>query len=234
MPEPEAEFDQLAENYEGLLRHPVLDRFAGAKDFYHLRKWILIVEFLARYDMSPSRLSWLDVGCGKGELLGYGRSRFSNLAGCDPSREMIREAEGFDARWQEVPDKLPFSDSSFDFVTAVCVYHHVEHEFRLPLTGEIQRVLRPNGVFCIIEHNPFNPVTRLVVRQCPIDANAHLLSARMARSYAAGAGLSHLESEYFLFLPRLLFEKLAPLERLLRNVAAGGQYAVFSKKSGGA
>lgn len=230
MTEPGAEFDRLAKNYKGLLRHPVLDRFAGTRAFYHHRKWALIAEFLARRAILPSQLAWLDVGCGKGELLGYARSHFSSVAGCDPSREMIREAQGIEVRLQETPASLPFPDDSFDFITAVCVYHHVEEAIRLPLTREIQRVLRPMGIFCMIEHNPFNPVTRLIVRQCPVDADAHLLSSRMARSYVTAAGLSHMELQYFLYLPRILFDKIGFLERIFRNVAAGGQYAVFCRK----
>lgn len=232
MTEPGAEFDRLAKNYQELLRHPILDRFAGTNAFYHHRKWALIAEFLARRAIPPSQLAWLDVGCGKGELLSCGRSHFGRVVGCDLSREMIREAAGIEVRLQETPASLPFPDDSFDFITAVCVYHHVEETVRLPLTREIQRVLRPMGIFCMIEHNPFNPVTRLIVRQCPVDTDAHLLSARMARLYVTGAGLSHMESQYFLYLPRILFYRVGCLERMFKNVAAGGQYAVFSRKLG--
>jgi SAM-dependent methyltransferase len=230
MMEPSAEFDRLAENYQGLLRHPVRDGFVRTNEFYHRRKWMLIAEFLSRSGIATSRLAWLDVGCGKGELLGYGRSHFGHVAGCDPSREMICQAQGIEVHLQEAPASLPFPDNSFDFVTAVCVYHHVEEALRLPLTHDIRRVLRPRGFFCMIEHNPFNPITRLIVSQCPVDAGARLLSARAARSYVTDARLDYLESQYFLYLPERWFDKAGSLERKLKNFPAGGQYAVFGRK----
>lgn len=230
MKDPRAEFDHYARDYKGLLRHPVRDRFSSSGEFYHYRKWVLIWEFLRRRGLAADELSWLDVGCGKGELLGYGRPYFRSVAGCDTSREMTRDTRGTEVRLQEVPAELPFESATFDLVTAVCVYHHVDEPVRVPLTREIYRILRPRGIFCIIEHNPFNPLTRLIVSQCPIDVDAHLLSARQAKAYVKQAALHHLESQYFLYLPKTMFEKAGSLELLLKNVPAGGQYAVFSRK----
>jgi SAM-dependent methyltransferase len=230
MAEPGAEFDQYAQNYEEMLRVPMRDGFARSAEFYHLRKWTLIAEFLARHGIPTTQLSWLDVGCGKGELLTSGRSHFGHVAGCDPSREMSRNAGGIEVRLQEAPAALPFPNASFDFATAVCVYHHVEEPNRIPLTREIHRILRPNGIFCMIEHNPINPVTRMIVNQCPIDVDAHLLSARLARSYARKVGLRHLESQYFLYVPEKLYDKFGGLERIVKKLPLGGQYAMFAGK----
>jgi SAM-dependent methyltransferase len=228
--EPNAEFDRYAQNYDELLRDPVRDGFAQNGEFFHRRKWILIANFLQRYALSPGKLAWLDVGCGKGELLSLGRSHFGRVAGCDPSREMVRNAEGIEVHLQEAPDALPFPDASFDFATAVCVYHHVEEPNRVPLTREIDRVLRPNGVFCMIEHNPFNPATRLIVSRSALDVDAHLLSVRRAKSYAERAGLRHVESQYFLCLPEKYFDRIGRLEWFLKMLPLGGQYATFARK----
>jgi SAM-dependent methyltransferase len=225
-----AEFDRYAKNYQELLRDPVRDGFVRSGDFYHRRKWTLIAEFLARHAISPRQMAWLDVGCGKGELLGYGRPHFGHVAGCDPSREMVRDAGGIEVRLQEAPAVLPFPGCSFDFATAVCVYHHVEEPDRIPLTRDIHRILRPNGIFCMIEHNPYNPITRSIVSKCPIDVDAHLLSPRLARSYGNKVGLRHVESQYFLYLPEKYYDKAGGLERILKKVPLGGQYAMFARK----
>jgi SAM-dependent methyltransferase len=224
------EFDHYAQNYKELLRDPVRDGFVRSGEFYHRRKWTLIAEFLADHAISPRQLAWLDVGCGKGELLSYGRSHFGHVAGCDPSREMSRDAGGIDVRLQEAPTALPFPNASFDFATAVCVYHHVEEKNRIPLTREIHRILRPNGIFCMIEHNPFNPITRLIVSQCPIDVDAHLLSARLARSYTDKVGLRHVESQYFLYVPEWFYDRFGGMERIVKRLPLGGQYAIFAGK----
>jgi SAM-dependent methyltransferase len=231
MTEPNAEFDRYAENYEDLLRDPMRERFVRNADFFHRRKWILIADFLKRNGISAQKAAWLDVGCGKGELLGYGCRHFGHAAGCDLSREMVRNsAAGAAIHLQESADALPFPDSSYDVVTAVCVYHHVEERCRIPLTREIGRVLRANGVFCMIEHNPFNPVTRLIVSRTPVDADARLLTLSRGRKYAEAAGLRYVDSEYFLYVPESYYGRFGRLEKALTRLPLGGQYAIFFRK----
>ena len=72
-----SEFDHYARNYSELLRGTLRDGFAQDGSFYHLRKWILITDFLRRHDLWRSDLRWLDVGCGKGEAPGQNPSPIS-------------------------------------------------------------------------------------------------------------------------------------------------------------
>src|SRR5690242_19680368 len=120
-----AEFDRYAHSYSELLRDPVRDRFSADGRFFHERKWMLIHEFLAERQLELASLSWLDVGCGAGDLLKLAGSHFRRAAGCDPTSEMIRSYGNLDIRQQPSPTELPFPDHSFDLITAVCVYHHV-------------------------------------------------------------------------------------------------------------
>jgi SAM-dependent methyltransferase len=223
----EPEFDRYASNYEELLRDPVRDGFVQSTEFFHRRKWILIEDFIRRKLLSPDKMAWLDVGCGKGELLTLGCSRFGRAVGCDPSIEMFRAAKDIEVHHQKSPSVLPFRSSSFDLATAVCVYHHVEEADRMSLTEEIRRVLRPNGIFCMIEHNPFNPATRLIVSRAPVDVDAHLLSLGLAKRYTKRAGMKHVESQYFLYLPEKLYDRFRNVEFALRVLPLGGQYAYF-------
>jgi SAM-dependent methyltransferase len=224
-----SEFDRYARDYKELLRDPIRDRFAPSGDFFHRRKAILIAEFLRRQAFPAAISSWLDVGCGKGELLVLARHLFGRAAGCDPSEEMGRSA-GVEIYHQNSLVTLPAPDQGFDFVTAVCVYHHVEEQDRGPLTREIYRVLKVGGVFCMIEHNPFNPVTQTIVRKTPVDANARLLSASRAERYQRESGFQPVGREYFLYLPERWYDKAKFFENLLSRVPLGGQYAVFGKK----
>lgn len=222
-------FDQLSSSYEELLRDPIRERFTGNEStFFHRRKAGLIQRFFRRRGMATSGLRYLDVGCGKGELLHLLQSDFQHAAGCDVSSGMMRQIAGIDTRVQE--DRVPFADAEFDLVTAVCVYHHVPPADRRALTSEISRVLRPGGIFCMIEHNPFNPVTRLIVSRTPVDADAILLPAAEARRLAAAAGLAPLEQDYFLYFPQALYRYLGGLEAALAKLPLGGQYALFSGK----
>ncbi len=143
---------------------------------------------------------------------------------------MTQKIAGIDARVQPDALHIPFGDAEFDLVTAVCVYHHVPPADRPALTREIRRVLRPGGIFCMIEHNPRNPVTRLIVSRTPVDADAILLPAGEARQLATGAEMVPLERDYFLYFPQALYRYLGRLEAALAGIPLGGQYAIFSGK----
>jgi SAM-dependent methyltransferase len=224
-------FDQLASSYEELLHDSIRDRFAGPElTFFHRRKADLIRRFFRRRSLITSNLRYLDVGCGKGELLQLLQPDFAQLVGCDISAEMMRKIAGIETHVQADPLRIPFGDAEFDVVTAVCVYHHIATAARNTLTSEIGRVLRPGGIFCMIEHNPFNPMTRLIVSRTPVDADAVLLPAEEARRLAAEAGMAPLDQEYFLYLPQALYRYVGRMEALLAKVPLGGQYAVFSRK----
>ena len=143
---------------------------------------------------------------------------------------MLETITNFETREQRVPNLIPFDDREFDLVTAVCVYHHVPPDTRGSLTTEVARVLKPGGVFCIIEHNPYNPLTRLIVGRTPVDADAILLRPAETRALQQGAGLAVQEQDYFLYLPEPLYKHLSFVETLFAKLPLGGQYAVFGQR----
>jgi len=85
-------------------------------------------------------------------------------------------------------------------------------------------------MFVMIEHNPFNPVTQLVVSRVPVDRDAHLLTARSARQVESAAKLDPFRTEYFLYLPKPLYRRLGRVENLLQWLPLGGQYASYALK----
>ncbi len=225
-----SEFDQYARDYEAMQRDPLRHSFSKDGAFFFARKWLLLRSYLKAVGRNPSSMSWLDMGCGKGELLRLGRPEVASIAGCDVSSEMLSLCPDIDSRRMTDPERIPFPDQSFDLLTAVCVYHHVPRDGRAALTGEAARVLRPGGVFAIIEHNPVNPATRLIVSRLPMDRNAILLGARETRRLLRAAGFVQLSTTYFLYLPERLFGMFPALEIALRRIPLGGQYAVFGQK----
>jgi hypothetical protein len=86
-------------------------------------------------------------------------------------------------------------------------------------------------VFAIIEHNPWNPATRVIVSRCPVDENAILLSHGETSKLLAGAGLIPHERQYFLYLPEKLYKAFGSAESLFSWLPLGGQYAVFGKRA---
>jgi SAM-dependent methyltransferase len=218
------EFDRYGHNYEALVREPSRNWF-GDPLFFHRRKLELLLRLLAAIKRDASSLDWLDVGCGNGTLLALGKDYFRRAYGCDVSAGMIEGGSVSDVRLQSDSTRLPYADQSMDLITAVCVYHHVPPADRQRLTEDIRRVLRPHGIFAIIEHNPRNPWTRLVVKRSPVDADAVLLSASEAEQLQRQVGLNTLSPVFFLYVPSLLYRILGSLERALTGIPFGGQYS---------
>jgi len=223
------EFDKYAATYEELLNDPIRNRFAPGSAFFFERKWLLIAEYFNRIGLQTSNAGWLDVGCGRGELLRLGKPHFRAVAGCDVSAEMMAACNDLPVRKQEDLATLPFEDASFDFITAVCVFHHVFPEQRPLLLQDMVRVARPGGICCIIEHNPLNPVTQLIVRRTPVDADARLLTSGLTRRLMRSAGLSQCDIVNFLYFPAKLYARLRGMEAFLARVPLGGQYAVMAR-----
>jgi SAM-dependent methyltransferase len=223
------EFDRFADDYDELLRDPMRDAFAARAEFFHQRKWLLLSNLLVKAELVARTASWLDVGCGRAELLSLGASSFARAVGCDPSARMSQQSSVEVVRQSSATD-LPFAEESFDLVTAVCVFHHVQERNRPLLARGIRRVLKPGGLFCLIEHNPLNPVTRMIVNRSPLDREARLLSSRHARNHLRRAGFVVLSTNYFLYLPERWYAKGPWVEEALQKVPVGGQYAVLGRK----
>jgi SAM-dependent methyltransferase len=228
--EKPAKFDDYARDYDALLHDPIRETFAAGNRFFFERKIQVIRHFLKEAGIEPERLDWLDIGCGQGDLLQVGKAYFRSAAGCDPSEGMLRACTGLEVRKQDSLDKIPFDDASFDFLTAVCVYHHVPPGERQRLTREALRVLKPAGIFCVIEHNPWNVVTRVIVSRTPVDVDANLLSAAETRRLLSEAGSRIRATRYFLIFPKAVHRYLDSIEAALSAVPLGGQYSVFAEK----
>ena len=51
---------------------------------------------------------------------------------------------------------LPYSDNSFDLITCLMMLHHINQENLCILLSEINRVMKPNGIVILREHNVTN------------------------------------------------------------------------------
>ncbi|MDQ1469879.1 MAG: hypothetical protein QOJ99_1359 [Bryobacterales bacterium] len=225
------EFDAYAGAYESLLRDPLRDCFSSGKSgFFHQRKRDLIADRFARRSIDTRRWNYLDVGCGQGELLSLLSCSFATSTGCDPSAGMLQQAGSGHIVLQQDALRLPFEGCTFDFLTAVCVYHHVPAQDRVALTREAYRVLKPGGTLCIIEHNPLNPITRLIVARSPLDTDAHLLSHWNVRALMRDCDFDPEEMSFFMCLPEALYRRARGLEDAFQWFPLGGQYAAFGRR----
>src|SRR5438045_1060614 len=90
----------------------------------------------------------------------------------------------------------------------------------------LESFLRRRGV----RPGPWNPATQMIVRRTPVDADACLLRISESGALLASAEFSVIGREFFLYLPESLYRKAGALERCLKGIPFGGQYAVFGEK----
>jgi len=179
--------------------------------------------WLRRFARPRELVRMLDIGCGVGLLHPYLNG--FDLTGIDVSPAAVREAEAGNpkARYASYDGvTIPFQSGSFDLAIAVTVMHHVPAESWPSFVAEASRILRPDGVLVIMEHNPINPLTRLSVRKSPLDFDAVLLRAGTTESLLLDAGLVGVGTDYIFFTP---FGGLP--DRLLRWLPLGAQYVTW-------
>lgn len=222
------EFDRYARDYARL--HGESIRASGEEPAYFAASK---AEYVARATAGESPAALLDFGCGIGGTLGFLRRAFpqTTLHGMDVSPESLalaRDAHPDVTLALIEGDRLSLPDGAIDIAVAACVFHHIPPAERGNWLGELRRVLKPGGRLFLFEHNPWNPLTRKVVRDCPFDEDAILLSSLEARKRLHDTGFADTRVDYTIFFPHAL-ASLRPLERFLVHVPIGAQYVASGR-----
>lgn len=204
-----------------------VDRFAKAKADR-------LIE-LARAELGdPATLTVLDLGCGVGTFHRHLEGAFRALHGLDVSASSIDLARAANpACTYAVYDGsvAPYESGTFDLIFAACVIHHVPPENWPAFAAEMQRMLRPGGLAVVFEHNPYNPLTRLVVSRCEFDEDAVLLSPGTLRKLMAGAGFKDVRSRSIFTLPPVS-PAIARLDKLFAGLPFGAQHEMTARAAG--
>lgn len=204
-----ARFDAAAAHYD---EAAVLHREVGAR----------LVERFELIRMGPATV--LDVGAGTGavtrELMThYRKARFTAL---DPAPAMLRLARGRAPRWRRLrgvagrAESLPIADDTFDVVFSNLALQWVTD---LPAAfAEVQRVLRPGGVFMF---SCFGPDTLAELRAAWAGADAHARVNTLVDMHDIGDAMARarlaepvMDMEYFTLTypePRALLRELRAL-----------------------
>jgi SAM-dependent methyltransferase len=227
------DFDRFHDSYGEAVRRSIA--FSGQDvAFFTDVKADLLVDAVRRALADPMKVSVLDVGCGVGLTDAAIGARFGSLSGVDVSEASIRSARAtnptvdyraYDGR------VLPYDDDAFDAAFAICVVHHVEPPARRGFITEVARVVRPGGIAIVIEHNPYNPLTRMAVARCDFDDGVVLSRRRETERLMGSAGLDVVTSSYVLFFPW----RVATLRRIeggLGWLPLGAQYLVAGRVPG--
>ena len=233
MPGPEVTqaFDPYRDTYRAEVQSSIA--FAGQDLGFFDELKVRELTDLVRSELGdPGAVRALDVGCGIGSIDGLLRPRLAAVDGVDLSPAMVERAgeanpEGTYRTYDG--GRLPFDDGAYDLAFTFSVLHHVPPPERAEFAAELARVVRPGGLVAVIEHNPWNPLTRLAVHRCAFDDDAVLLRRDETARLLAGAGLRPARGRYILFFP-WRGAALRTVERGLRGVPAGAQYLVAGRR----
>ena len=227
-------FDEYADRYAETVNESI--RFSGAKvDFFLEGKARHLVRVADQYLGNAARVKALDVGCGIGTMHPFLVDRFCRLSGIDVAEQAIAQAEsanaGVDYRTY-AGKQLPYDDGSFDLTFTVCVLHHVAPADWRGFAREMFRVTSPGGVATVFEHNPLNPLTRVVVNRCEFDKDAILLTASKGARLFMQAGFVDITRRYIFFTP-LRGRLFAQLDLSLGWLPLGAQYYITGRRPTG-
>lgn len=229
-PLPDPHFDPYAHTYHEL--HRVSVRASGEEPDYFAAYKIEYMSRLLRAE-ADQKLDILDFGCGIGTSIPH-LARFfphARIYGCDISGESINIAKVANPQAQFgviTTAGLDLPDASVDVAIAACVYHHIAPADRMRWAQELRRVVKPGGQVFIFEHNPLNPLTRKVVRECPFDNDAILLSGAESIGLLKDCDFSSPHLSYIVFFPKLL-AVFRPLERHMGRLPLGAQYVAHAR-----
>jgi SAM-dependent methyltransferase len=226
-------FDEYGDTYRDEVQKSI-DFIGRDHSFFTRAKARLLLELATNELGDPASVRALDVGCGPGETDALLAGRFASLDGVDISEAVVETARTrnpgvayrtYDGR------RLPYEDGAFDLVFTICVVHHVPPAEWEAFVAELARVVRPGGVLAIVEHNPFNPLTRLAVSRCEFDDDATLLRPSRTESLVRRAGLALRPARFIIFFP---WETplLTRAEHGLARVPLGAQYVVTGIRTG--
>lgn len=223
-------FDAHAQHYSSTI-DASLASYGAQHVFFTSHKARLIRRLLRAAYKDPAQMDLLDVGCGVGAIHAFLGADFRSITGVDVSSASIVQARiDFPQHRYLSYDglRLPIENSSVDMSMAICVFHHVPPEEWEILAREMLRVLRPGGVALVIEHNPWNPVTRRIVNTCPIDRDAVLLTRNTITELLHVAGAIEIVARSMLTVPPVN-DLLMGLDSLFGRLPFGAQYYCLAK-----
>jgi SAM-dependent methyltransferase len=225
-------FNDVASDYRSL--HSDAVKISGETSEYFAE--YKIIE-LKKYFDRTSAIKILDIGCGDGISAGFFQKHLDVIQydGYDISEESVKIArernlhntsfyyyEGFE---------LNAAADKYDLVFISCVMHHVDHSNHLNLLQQAYKALKEGGKLVIFEHNPYNPITRKIVRDCVFDKDAVLIKPSVMKKVASDAGFPDVRCFFTLFFPRKkFFNFLLAVEKYLSAVPVGGQYYILATK----
>ena len=220
------DFDDYTANYNQLLREGT-GFFSSNEEYFAKYKVNLVCD---QVDTPVNRI--LEYGCGIGRNIPYLQQAFPNavIMGSDISSASIEIArqDNTDVEFFQENENTKVTEL-FDMIFVAGVFHHIPVAQRTEVAKTLYNRLSPNGLLFVFEHNPYNPITRSIVSNCPYDEDAVLLKPSVLQKILSEAALTVEQKAYCLFVPPSL-SMLTWLENWLGWLPLGGQYLVQARR----
>lgn len=220
-------FDDLSSQYNDLIPEHVQKLLLDKKINSTLKL------FKNNGSSADKSLRVLDFGCGHGQYAIRFATLGHQVSACDRSSGQVAMA-GKKAKEAGVKidfhalesSALPFASNEFDLIYAINVFHHItDPKVVLHIVSEMQRVLKPGGMFILHDVNVRNPLFRFYMTYVfPLlksidDGTEVWLSPRQLKTELGGNWVP--ETEYFTFFPDFipsgLMNLLRPIETRMEN-----------------
>lgn len=216
------EFDKFSLNYKQTLDKDV--RLFGEDSEYFASYKAM---YIHRYLGDDFNGSILDYGCGIGAVSKFLIKLFKknkiSIVGYDISAESIEKAHKHISDVEFTEDFKDVEARTFDAIVMANVLHHIKAENRYEYLKKAVTRLTKGGKLFVFEHNPYNPLTRCVVKSSILDRGAELIRAKDMGLLFKKAGICPIEKKYIIFFPKIL-KVFRPLEALLGSFPLGAQY----------
>ena len=111
----------------------------------------MVIDFLESKEISFKNLRLLDIGTGEGGYSSEFVKRGAKVTGIDITDKYFQRTEGVNFLLGDA-SRLPFRDSSFDFVCCSSMIEHIKNQEGV--VKEISRILKKDG-FCYLSFPPF-------------------------------------------------------------------------------
>tara|TARA_B110000014_G_scaffold252201_1_gene230317 strand:- start:1023 stop:1712 length:690 start_codon:yes stop_codon:yes gene_type:complete len=225
-------FDPYSKNYNELVDKALRQTGYDANS-------LVVAKLLKLKSLFPSLsnkpLHLLDFGCGIGNLYGHLADFFpqATYTGVDLSKESILKARSrfpgdTNFQYYDAPD---WETPKYDLIFASGVFHHIPHADHAVLIEKLSSLLNQGGRLIIWEHNPINPFTQKIVKECVFDQDAILVPSTDIKNHFRRASLSKIQIIYTTFFPKFL-SVLNFMDPYLSWLPLGGQYVITGERVG--
>ena len=225
------DFDRYRDTYTEQISDAV--SFSGLERGFFIKvKSDCLLSLAKEHFGEVGRITALDLGCGIGAYHPGLADAFKSLSAIDVSEKSVNYAKEQNPTvlYQSYSGgRLLHESNSFDLVFAIFLIHHVPPSLWAGFASEMYRVVKPGGLAIVFEHNPLNPATQYIVRTCPIDEDAVLLSKSRTSRLLEDAKFAVGKSRTILSVPPVN-SLTSSLDRLLGYLPFGAQYYVTGKK----